>query len=405
MNKRRVVVTGLGTINSLGKNVREFSDNLKDGKSGIRDTECGYLKEIGLVRGGYLENFHPEVYGIDAGINRVIQIVLIAAREAVEDSKYNLSSVNPYRIGISLGTAVGTYSVIEEYHRNNMVHKETDVLTLENLPPSQMGIYVAREFNIKGPNTTFVNACAAGTNSIGYGMDLIRDGKCDVVLAGGGDPLTFLSQTGFHLMMSLSKDECRPFNNEKSGILIGEGAAILVLESLENAIKRKAKIYAEVLGYGLSNDAYHPTAPDPKGEGAIRSMFWAFEDANISPDDIDYINAHGTGTKLNDQMEIAGMKMVFGERLKKIPISSIKGAIGHTLGLAGSIEALSCILGITEKYLPPTINMVEPMEPDFDFVANKSREFEINYCLSNSFAFGGNTSSIVLGRYKTTKED
>lgn len=396
----RVVVTGIGTINCLGKNHTEFWENLKSGQCGMSEIPSRHLQEIGLTIGGAVRDFSPAAYGISEDLDRTIQFGLVASREAVKDSGLAITDENRYRIGVSVGTSIGGYMEIEAYYR---AMKETGDFIPEKImqiPAALTAGFIAKEFKAAGPNMTTVTACAAGGNSLGYGLDLIRSGQCDAVIAGGSDPLSFMSQTGFSLMKALSKNLCCPFNKEKTGILIGEGSAFFVLESRKHAQARGAKIYAEFMGYGLSNDAYHVTAPDPKGGGAIRSMRWAMEDAGLSPDDIDYINAHGTGTKFNDVMELVAISEVFKERAKRIPISSIKGAIGHTLGLAGSIEALATILAIYNDTLPPTISMEEPMEEGYDFVPNGLRKAEIQYALSNSFAFGGNTVSVIFGKYR-----
>lgn len=395
----RVVVTGIGTINCLGKNAKEFWENVKAGRNGIGEIPVDSLKEIGLTLGGYVQDFCPEALGIDRELNRTIQFGIAASREALNDSGLSINDNNRFRIGVAVGTSIGGYTEIESYHRAKKANENIDYKRLAQFPAALTAGFISKDLKVNGPLMTTVTACAAGGNSIGYGIDLIRSGQCDAVIAGGSDPLSFMSQTGFSLMKALAKGYCRPFNKEKTGILIGEGAAFVVLEELEHALARNAKIYAELLGYGSSNDAYHATAPDPKGGGAIRSMRWALEDAGISPEKIDYINAHGTGTKFNDIMELSAVREVFKEKAKSIPISSLKAAIGHTLGLAGSIEAVVTILAIYEGILPPTVLLEEPMEEGWDFVSNHSRKASIDYAISNSFAFGGNTISLVFGKF------
>lgn len=394
----RVVVTGLGTINCLGKNCNEFWDNLKAGKNGIGDIADARFQEIGLTQGGYIQNFNPEDYNISNELDRTIQFGLIASEEAVKDSGLKITEENRYRIGVSVGTSIGGYIEVENYLRSKKDNDNFENDKIMQIPAALTAGFIAKKFRVNGPNMTVVTACAAGGNSIGYGLDMIRSGQCDVVIAGGSDPLSFMSQTGFSIMKVLSKNYCRPFNKEKTGILIGEGSVFMILENLEHARVRNAKIYAELMGYGLSNDAYHVTSPDPKGGGAIRSMTMALQDAGLSPDDIDYINAHGTGTKFNDIMELNAINEVFKEKAKSIPVSSIKGALGHTLGLAGSIEALATVLGIYYGILPPTAMLEEPMEEGYDFVPNCSKEAQIRCALTNSFAFGGNTVTLAFGK-------
>lgn len=396
----RVVVTGLGSINSLGKNTEEFWSRLTAGEIGIKTSIEKKFIDVGLSEGGFINQIHS-LSNDEKELDRTIQLGLVAAREAVKDSGLELEKESPFRVGVSIGTSIGGYVEMEEHLRYQKDGRLEDSNRMKQIPPAVIAGFISKQFGTRGPQSTTVTACAAGANSLTNALDFIREGHCDVVIAGGSDPLSFMSQTGFHSMKVLSKDYCRPFNKDKTGILIGESAAFLILESLEHAIKRNAKIYAEFKGYGLSNDAYHATSPNPNGEGAIRSINWALEDSKIDVSEIDYVNAHGTGTKMNDSSELNAVGTVFKEKGNKLPvITSIKGAVGHTLGTAGSIEALATVLAIYHKLIPPTALLKESMDEQYNFVPDTALKQEIRNALSNSFAFGGNTATLIFGRYE-----
>nr|WP_294485929.1 beta-ketoacyl-[acyl-carrier-protein] synthase family protein [uncultured Anaerosporobacter sp.] len=396
----RVVVTGLGSVSSLGKNTEEFWSRLIAGEIGIKSSIERKFIDAGLSEGGFINQI-DSLSIEEKELDRTIQLGLVAAREAVKDSGLELKKESPFRVGVSVGTSIGGYVEMEEHLRCQKDGKSEDSNRMKQIPPAVIAGFISKQFGTRGPQSTTVTACAAGANSLTNALDFIREGHCDVVIAGGSDPLSFMSQTGFHSMKVLSKDYCRPFNKNKTGILIGESAAFLILESLEHAKKRNAKIYAEFKGYGLSNDAYHATSPNPNGEGAIRCINRALEDSKIDVSEIDYVNAHGTGTKMNDSSELNAIGTVFKEKGDKLPvITSIKGAVGHTLGTAGSIEALATVLAIYHKLIPPTALLKESMDEQYNFVPDTALKKDIRNALSNSFAFGGNTAALIFGRYE-----
>lgn len=329
-------------------------------------------------------------------------MALSAAAEAVADAGIDFAHQDRRRVGVALATSLGGILCMDRFVVHNKEHgyEGADPNLFLHTCPSISGA-LAKEYGLRGPVITLSTACAAGTNSVGYAFDLIRSGRCTGMICGGTDPFTRLSFSGFNALKSLSKGHIQPFTKERDGLVLGEAAAILILESLDQALERGAPIYAEVLGYGISNDAYHATSPDPKGGGAVRAIMACLHEADFTLDRVNYINAHGTATRLNDAMEISAIRQVFGERGARIPISSTKSMIGHTLGCAGSVEALTCALAIKHHFLPPTIHFTEPMEgcEEYDFVP-ESRAYEIDVAVSNSFAFAGTVAAIAIGRYK-----
>lgn len=328
---------------------------------------------------------------------------LWAAKEAVLDAKLQMDTVDKKRVGVSIATSLGSIASKDQF--NNAFLKSgygtADPLLMFETCSTTAGV-IAKEYGCQGCAISISTACAAGTNSIGYALDLIRKGECDVVIAGGSDPFSRLSLSGFDSLQSTTKKNIAPFDQNRDGIIIGEAAAIMVIEELDFAKARNVPIYGEVLGYGISNDAYHTTSPDPKGGGAIRAITQALEDAGLAPEEIDYINAHGTGTILNDVMELGAISQVFGDWARKIPISSTKSLYGHNLACAGSIEAVTCVLAIHDSFIPATINTKEIMEgyKDFNLVLGQIRKAEINTALSTSFAFAGNTAAAIISKYK-----
>ncbi len=402
---RRVVVTGMGCINSVATNIPEFKQALIDGVDGVKEISIFGTTNYRTNHAAQLsdESFEKACkrYGIDKNQSRIRSLAAIACKEAVEHSKIDFSSIDPQRAGISIATSLGGIDSIDKFFMNQNAGNKSDYnLYLDNC--ATLGGIIAKEYNLNGPFITISTACASGTNSIGTALDMIRYDRADVMICGGADPISRISVNGFNALKSLSPSaRVRSFSKERDGLIIGEGAAILVLEDLEFAQKRGATILAEVLGYGIANDAYHMTSPEPHGGGAIRAMKNCMEDAKLNPSDVQYINAHGTGTSFNDSMEMKAIQSVFGDYVDNLSVSSIKGMVGHTLGAAGSVEVVATLLSIAENFLPPTINFGTPIEgyEQYDFVPDKSREASIGYALSNSYAFAGNTASIALGRY------
>lgn len=397
---KRVVVTGIGTINSIASNVKEFTEALKSGKCGTKEIDLfdttGYRTNKASqvskeVTDALFDNKEREL--------RVIEFVKKACAEAMEQCG-NLN-VAKNRMGVSLATSLGCIDGIDKYmEAQSKGDGSVDGRCYLNTCAKLCDI-LSRQYSVCGPVYTVSTACAAGSNSIGIAMDAIRYGRTDAMICGGADPISRISINGFNALKSLSfSGYVRSFSEERDGLIIGEGAAILILEEYEHAKERGAKILAEVAGYGLSNDAYHLTTPDPHGGGATRSMEKCLEDAGIGKECIDYVNAHGTGTVYNDNMEMLALRNVFGDRLEEITVTSNKGMIGHTLGAAGSIEFLATVICINENFIPATINFETPMAgyEKCNFVPNESISKKINYAISNSFAFAGNCASIMVKR-------
>jgi 3-oxoacyl-[acyl-carrier-protein] synthase II len=404
--KKRAVVTGVGVISSIGIGKEAFINGLRNGLSGIKPITYFDASEYRVGKAAIADDFTKKEYrmrngGIETEISNVF--ALYAAQEAFTDAGLQMGKLDSARLGVSLATSLGGIQSKDRFLTNfhNRGYQDNDPYLVLETCSTTAGV-VSKEFGCEGPTMTISTACAAGTNSIGYALDLIRSGECDRVIAGGADPFSRLSFSGFNSLLSITSTQIRPFDENRDGIDLGEGAAIVIIEELDTAIARGAKIYAEVLGYGISNDAYHATAPDPKAGGAIRAMEECLKDAGLNKEQINYINAHGTGTKFNDAMELLAIKTVFGERAKEIPISSSKSMFGHTLGCAGSLEFVTCVLAIKENFIPATINTEIPIKgyEDYDFVLKESRNYQVNAAISNSFAFAGNTASVAAGRFQ-----
>lgn len=407
----RVVVTGLGALTSLGA-VEPFWENLKAGNSGIRRTSLFDPKDLQVQIAGEVD-FEPGEY-IDRKIarrmSRASQVALIAARMALEDSGMSHAAIAAEgdRVGVSIGTANAGFGTLVDISYQYTYHGRKPFPTsLINGLPNMPGYYVSLEMGATGPLMTISTACASGTQSIGYGTDLIHLGKADMVFAGGVDCLVREEViVAFDTMTVLVRSSngfpgkaSRPFDSNREGFVLGEGAGFLVLESLDHALKRDAHIYAEVRGHAASSDAQHIAAPDEERLGAQKAMRWALEDAHLMPEQVDYINAHGTGTRVNDPTETRAIKRVFGKSAYQIPISSTKSMIGHCMGASGSLEAIACVKSLQEGVLHPTINLETPdPECDLDYVPNESREANIQIALSNSFGLGGQNACLVLGR-------
>ena len=412
---RRVVITGLGAITSLGEDVPTLWRNLVAGKSGVSRIErfdpSGFRTQIAAE----IKEFDPKkrfpggkIGGVPIKkMDRFLLYALWATEEALRDSGI-LDSVNPDRVGVLISSGIGGVETLERevitgYTRG--YNRITPYLVPMMIPDMASGL-VAIEYGFKGPNYTVVSACASSANAIGDALRLIRYGDADVMVVGGAEaPIIKTALAGFSSMRALStrNDEpekaSRPFDAERDGFVMAEGAAVLILEEYEHAKRRGAKIYAELLGYGATADAYHITAPCVDGEGAIKAMRRALEDARINPKDVDYINAHGTSTKLNDVAETKAIKAVFGEHAHRLAVSSTKSMTGHLLGGAGALEALATAKAIETGVVPPTINYEHPdPECDLDYVPNEAREMEVRYALSNSFGFGGHNAVLAFGK-------
>ncbi len=400
--KRRVVVTGLGVVSSIGIGVEEFRKNLIAGKSGISEIEAFDTSEYPVHKGGEVKNFKPDHF-IDKRklkhLGRASQLAIAAAKLAIEDAK--LSQKEIAKAGVILGTTMGESQILEELDKVWITHGEDNLTQglITSYLTNNLSVNTAVELGATGFNAVMPTACSSGNYAIGYGFDLIRAGHSELTFCGGSDAFSRIAFTGFNRLMAMAPDKCQPFDKNRKGMMLGEGAGILILESLEHAEKRKAKIYAEVLGYGLSCDAHHMTQPSE--EGIVNCMEKAIKEAGISKEDVDYISAHGTGTPQNDKIECSAIMKVFGKMYNDILCSSIKSMLGHTMGAASAIEAISCCIAIREKVVPPTINYdTLDEECDLNFVPNKAKKMNMKVALNNSSAFGGNNACTI---FKTTK--
>lgn len=409
---RRVVITGIGAITPIGNEVEEFWKGIKQGKCGIGPITLLDSENQKAKLAAEVKNYHPEEhFEIKASkrLDRFCQFAMIAAREALKDSGITKENTDMTRVGTIIGSGMGGLNTLEEQNKN-LVEKGPDRISPMYIPMSITNIAagnVAIDLGLKGESFCVVTACASSTHAIGESFRLIRHGYQDAILAGGTEAsITPTGIAGFANIKALSqaKDPKRasiPFDKERSGFIMGEGAGVLVLEELEHAKKRNAKIYAEVVGYGVSSDAYHITSPSPDGEGGARAMVNAIKDAQIKPEQIDYINAHGTSTPLNDKTETMAIKTALGDHATKVMVSSTKGNTGHLLGAAGAVEAIACAKALQEGYVPATLNyQVKDENCDLDIVPNQNREVEIHYAMSNSLGFGGHNSSIVLKKWE-----
>lgn len=414
---RRVVITGLGAITPLGQTVKETWENLVKGKSGVGYIDRFDTSNLPVKIAAQIRNFDPlkRLSQKEAGVpikklDLFSIYALWAAEEAIEDSALLKGPFDPDRVGVIIASGIGGVETLE---REIIVGytKGYDRISPYLIPmmiPDMASGLIAIKYRFKGPNYCTVSACASSAHAIGDAFRLIRYGDADVMVVGGSEaPIIPTAVAGFSSMKALStrNDEpekaSRPFDRDRDGFVMGEGAAVLVLEEYEHAMRRGAKIYAELVGYGATADAYHITAPCVDGEGAVKCMLRALEDAKLSPDEVDYINAHGTSTKLNDAVETLAIKKVFGERAYKIPVSSTKSMIGHLLGAAGAIEAVATIMTIHTGIIHPTINYENPdPECDLDYVPNEARKKEVNVAISNSFGFGGHNVCLVFKKFE-----
>jgi 3-oxoacyl-[acyl-carrier-protein] synthase II len=401
---RRVVVTGIGLLTPIGSGKEVFWSGLIAGKCGIAPVASFDTSAFPVHKGAEVKDFKPEAFlrrRSPQEMGRGSQLAIAAARMAIEDSGVEISSYERSRVGVSMGTTSGEPQIVERY--NDIRKSEGLDAVPKEIPPKYpchvIPSNVAIEFDLHGPCLMIPTACAAGNYAIGYGFDMIRIGRADLILAGGADPFSRITYMGFARLGAVAPDRCQPFDKNRQGMVPGEGAAILVLEPLEAARARGAKIYAEVLGYGVSCDSHHMTAAHPQGDGAMRAMSAAIRESGVSLQDIDYINAHGTGTPTNDRVESLAVRRLFGKYADKIPMSSIKSMIGHTMGAASAIEAAACALAIDTGIVPPTINYEVPdPECDLDYVPNQARRVDPRVVLNNAYAFGGNNASLCIAR-------
>ena len=411
---RRVVITGLGLITPLGTGVNESWSALCAGKSGIGEITRFDASDFETKIAGEVKDFHPEDFLSKKEAKRTqlfISYAIATARMALDDSGLKINSANENRVGVLTGCGLGGLDILEQTSKIIESRGPKRVtpffipMMIGNMAPGMISIY----FGAKGPNASIATACAAGTHAVGDAYKIIKRGGADAMITGGVESvITPTCIAGFNAMKALStrNDEpekaSRPFDRDRDGFVVGEGCGILVLEALDNALDRGARIYAEICGYGMSGDGFHMTAPSPDGEGAARCMAAALEDADISYKDINYINAHGTSTQLNDFYETMAIKSVFKEKAPAIPVSSTKSMTGHLLGGAGGVETVFTALSIFEGILPPTINLDNPDEKcDLDYVPNVARKANVKTAMTNSFGFGGTNASLILGQFVT----
>jgi 3-oxoacyl-[acyl-carrier-protein] synthase II len=412
MEKRRVVVTGLGLITPLGIGVEKSWEGLVQGRSGVRRITHFDAASFATQIAGEVEGFNPEDYIEPKEIkkmDRFIHFGVAAATMAVEDAGLTIDRSNAERVGVYVGAGMGGLTTIEHYHKVLLERGPRRItpffipMLIINLAAGQISI----KFGAKGPNVAPATACATGSHAIGDAFKVIQRGDADVMIAGGTEScITTMAIGGFNAMKALStrNDEpekaSRPFDKDRDGFVMGEGSGILVIEELNHALERKADIYAELTGYGLTADAYHITSPAPEGEGAARCMKMALRDAGSEPQEVDYINAHGTSTKYGDELETLAIKTVFREHAYSLAVSSTKSMTGHLLGAAGGVEAVVCCLSIRKGIIPPTINLDNPdSECDLDFVPHTARRREVRCSLSNSFGFGGTNACLLFKKF------
>lgn len=417
MQLKRVVVTGIGTINPLGDNIQDYFSNLDKGQSGagpITRFDCSLFKTNFACE---VKNYEASKYGIDRKEERKLdlysQFALIAAEQAVIDSKLDMENFDPDRIGVILGSGIGgittLHSEIEGYCEGGKVPRFSPFLIPKMIADMAPGL-ISMKYNFRGPNYATVSACSSSTHAMAEALLQIQTGKADIIVTGGSEAgISVPSIGGFNSSQALStrNDEyltaSRPFDKNRDGFVMGEGAGILLFEEYEHAVARGAKIYCEVAGAAMTADAYHITAPHPEGLGAINVMKLAIKDAGMKPEDVDYVNVHGTSTPLGDIAELKAVKAVFGEHAYKLNISATKSMTGHLLGAAGSVESLACIHAIIDGIVPPTINFKEE-DPEIDYklnlTLNHAQKREVNVALNNTFGFGGHNATIIFKKIK-----
>jgi len=410
--RRRVVVTGMGLVIPIGIGVETAWKNVCEGKSGIAPLTRFDINGFETKIAAEVKGFNPELYIDKKEIKKMdlfIHYAIAATKEALEDARLAITPENSEQIGVIVGTGLGGLPSIEKFHTILLQKGPGRIspffipMLIANLASGQIAI----QFGPKGPNTCVVTACATGAHCIGNAFRAIVYGDAEAIITGGTEAnITPLSIGGFNSMKALStrNDEpekaCRPFEKNRDGFVVAEGAGIIILEELQFALRRNAKIYGELVGYGYTADAYHITAPSPDGDGAVRCMRMAIKDAGLKSEDVDYINAHGTSTQLNDLTETIAIKAVFGDHAKEIPVSATKSMTGHLLGAAGSTEAIFTILALRDGIMPPTINYDEPdPQCDLDYVPNVARRQSLNIAMSNAFGFGGTNATLIFKKF------
>lgn len=412
--QRRVVVTGFGMLSPLGNNVQDTWQNILAGKSGVRLIDTFDVSQYRTKISASVQNFDPSSCLSEKDLRRTdtfIQYGLIAADQAIKDAQLECNEQNASRIGMAIGAGIGGLPFLEKSHEIILKSgpRRLSPFFIPAIIVNMVNGYVSIRYGYKGPNFATVTACATGSHNIGLAARSIVYGDADVMVCGGTEMATSpMGLGGFSAMHAIStrNDEpekaSRPWDKDRDGFILGDGAGVLVLESLEHAQKRGARIYAELVGFGMSSDAYHITAPEPSGEGGAAAMQNALQDAAINPTEIDYINAHGTSTPMGDEIEVLAIKKVFGDHAYRLAVSSTKSMTGHLLGAAGSVEAIFSILSIRDQIAPPTVNLDNPAEGcDLNFVPHTAQSMKINTVLSNSFGFGGTNVSLIFKKFES----
>ena len=410
---RRVVITGMGAVTPVGLDVPAMWDSLLAGRSGVGRITSFDPSDFDSQIAAEIHGFDPAQYLSPKEVRRserFTQLAIAASKQAVADAAITLDGADPFRYGVVIGTGIGSMRLVEEQHSVLLTKGPKKItpfmipMLICNMAPG----HVAMDLGFKGPNFCTTTACASGAHGVGEAFRIIQKGQADVMLGGGTEScITPTTVGGFCALMALSRrndappQASRPFDRQRDGFVIGEGAGVLVLEELAHAKQRQAKIYAEIVGYGLTADAYHMTAPDPEGAGAARAMAMALEDAALRPGDVAYLNAHGTSTELNDKIETLAIKKTFGPAAKTVAISSTKSMMGHLIGAAGGVEAVISVLAIHHGAIPPTINYEHP-DPacDLDYVPNTARKAPVEAALSNSLGFGGHNASLLFRKFR-----
>jgi len=414
MQEKRVVITGLGVISPLGNDTASFWQGLKEGRSGIDKTTTFDVTDYDSRISGEVKGFNPELYGISKKdchrMEKFVQYALASSYQAIKDSGLDLEKEDKERIGVLVGSGIGSLRIIEEEHKLLLKSGpgRLSPFLIPMLIVNEASGQIAIAYGFKGPNSCVTTACASGSHAIGDAMRVIQRGEADIMITGGTEScIAPLGVGGFCALKALStkndqpQKASRPFDAQRDGFVIAEGCGVVVLESLEHARRRNAAIYAELVGFGMSCDAYHITAPDPDGQGAALAIKAALKDAKLKPEDVSYINAHGTSTKLNDKVETMAIKLALGDYAKKVMLSSTKSMTGHLLGAAGGVEFVVCCLVIKDGIVPPTINYEFPdPDCDLDYVPNTARKTKVNVCLSNSLGFGGQNATLVVKKYE-----
>ncbi|MBN2453654.1 MAG: beta-ketoacyl-ACP synthase II [Candidatus Omnitrophica bacterium] len=417
LKKRRVVVTGLGVVSPVGCNVEDFWKSIVEGKSGIGRLSAFDTTHFTCKIAAEVKNFDPSAYLSPKEMKRMdrfVQFAVVSAKMALLDSKLDMSKADPTRIGVMVGSGIGGLHTVEAEHRQYIAYGPEKgpgrispfliPMLIVNMASGQVSITLG----LKGPNSAVATACATGNHAIGDAFRIIQRGEADGMMCGGSEAaLTHMGFGGFCALKALATayNDCpqkasRPFDKNRDGFVMGEGAGVVFLEEMEHALKRNAHIYCEIVGYGMSGDAYHMTAPDPQGDGGVRCMRNAIKDAGMKPEEVDYINAHGTSTLYNDRIETLAIKKVFGDYARKLAVSSTKSVTAHLLGAAGGVEMIVCALAIKHGIMPPTINYETPdPECDLDYVPNKARSHKVKVAVSNALGFGGHNATLIVKKF------